>query len=416
MISVTTPLPQSHTPYIREAYDSLCNQTHKDWRWYVLENAGGKLPEDISKDSRVKVMQFQNDQPKNNIGALKRVLNDSAESEYIVELDADDFLLPNALQRVNETFHSNGAKFVYSNNADFNEKWESRYFSEYWGWKKREFNYNGHKLWEMRDFQPSAQAFRLIYWQPDHLKAWRKDAYLDVGGHDPKMAICDDQDLCSRFYMKYGAKGFKLIDECLYMYRMHKDNSCVVFNPEVQNNAQALYRKQIHSMAEKWADDEGLSKLDFGGGIYPKEGYKTVDIRDSADIVCDMNLDWPIEDNSVGVLRAFHIVEHLRDPIHTMNEAYRVLAPGGFMFIDVPSTDGRGAFQDPTHCSWWNENSFGYYTDKSQAVYIQPQYKGRFQVSTLYTYDMKEKVPVVRADLIAVKPGYEEIAAGNIKI
>jgi len=169
-------------------------------------------------------------------------------------------------------------------------------------------------------------------------------------------------------------------------------------------------------MAEKWADDENLSKMDFGGGIYPKLGYLTVDTREIADVVCDLNEDWPIPDNSVGVFRAFHIVEHLKDPIRTMNEAYRVLAPGGFMFIDVPSTDGRGAFQDPTHCSWWNEHSFRYYTDRKYAAYIQPQFNGRFQVSSLYTYDLEPKVPIVRADLIALKPGYEEIAAGEIKI
>ena len=416
MISITTPLPASHAPFIREAYDSLCAQTWQGWTWYILENAGGKVPEDIAKDPRVRVSQYQNDMPRNSIGDLKRILNFIAESEITLELDGDDFLLPDALAKVMDAFEDKSIHYAYSNNADFNEKWESRFFTSHWGWKKREFIYQGHKLWEMRDFQPCAQNFRLIYWQPDHLKAWRKSSYLEVGGHDPKLAICDDQDLCSRFYIKYGARGFKLIDECLYMYRMHENNSCKVYNSEVQKNAQMLYQKQIYQMAEKWADDECLSKMDFGGGLYPKEGYTVVDIRDTANIVCDLNQTWPIPDNSVGVLRAFHIVEHLKDPIHTMNEAYRVLAPGGFMFVDVPSTDGRGAFQDPTHCSWWNENSFRYYTDRKYAAYIQPQYQGRFQTSTLYTYDMESKVPVVRADLIAVKSGYEEIAAGEIKI
>ena len=417
MISVTTALPASHTPYIREAYESLCAQTRQDWIWYVLENAGGKLPEDIAKDSRVKVMQYKNDKPeRNSIGDLKRTVNLAAETDLIVELDGDDFLLPQCLEKVSKVFEDESIQYAYSDNADFNAKWESRFFSEYWGWKRKEFIYKGHKLWVMSDFEPCAQNFRIMYFQPDHVKAWRRSAYLEVGGHNADIPICDDQDLCYRFYIKYGAKGFKHINECLYMYRMHEKNSCYVYNAEVQTVAHKLYQQYIYQMAERWADDEGLSKMDFGGGLFPKAGYTTVDRRDSADIVCDLNLDWPIPDNSVGMLRAFHLVEHLRDPIHTMNEAYRVLAPGGFMFIDVPSTDGRGAFQDPTHCSWWNENSFKYYTDKQTAVFIQPQYKGRFQESMLYTYNMGPHVPVVRADLIAVKPGYEEIAAGNITI
>jgi hypothetical protein len=45
-----------------------------------------------------------------------------------------------------------------------------------------------------------------------------------------------------------------------------------------------------------------------------------------------------------------------------MNELYRVLADHGVAEIIVPSTDGPGAFQDPTHRSFWNRNSFRYYT------------------------------------------------------
>ena len=29
----------------------------------------------------------------------------------------------------------------------------------------------------------------------------------------------------------------------------------------------------------------------------------------------------------------------------------------------TPSTDGRGAYQDPTHVAFYNENSFWYYTN-----------------------------------------------------
>jgi hypothetical protein len=38
-----------------------------------------------------------------------------------------------------------------------------------------------------------------------------------------------------------------------------------------------------------------------------------------------------------------------------------VLKPGGTAEITVPTTDGPGAFQDPTHVSFWNRRSFLYY-------------------------------------------------------
>ncbi|RJQ43336.1 MAG: methyltransferase domain-containing protein [Nitrospiraceae bacterium] len=88
---------------------------------------------------------------------------------------------------------------------------------------------------------------------------------------------------------------------------------------------------------------------------YPYEGVDTV---------MDLEDRWGWEDNSLHYIRAFDIVEHLKDPIHTMNEAWRVLKHGGIFEVWVPSTDGRGAFQDPTHVSYWNQNSFFYYSKK----------------------------------------------------
>ena len=61
---------------------------------------------------------------------------------------------------------------------------------------------------------------------------------------------------------------------------------------------------------------------------------------------------------------------YFRNPIHTMQEAHRCLTPGGWFLTLPPSTDGRGAFQDPTHVSFWSSNSFWYYTRPEQARFI----------------------------------------------
>jgi hypothetical protein len=75
----------------------------------------------------------------------------------------------------------------------------------------------------------------------------------------------------------------------------------------------------------------------------------------------------------------------------------------------TPSTDGRGAFQDPTHVAFYNENSFWYFTDQDYARFA-PQLKCRFQVSRLATYYPSEwheqcKISYVCANLIAIKEG-----------
>jgi GT2 family glycosyltransferase len=85
--------------------------------------------------------------------------------------------------------------------------------------------------------------------------------------------------------------------------------------------------------------------------IFPAPGQETIDFRRS----------WPWVDNSTHFIRAADFIEHLPDKTFTMNELWRVLVPGGQVEITVPTTDGTGAFQDPTHISFWNRRSFLYF-------------------------------------------------------
>lgn len=102
-------------------------------------------------------------------------------------------------------------------------------------------------------------------------------------------------------------------------------------------------------------------KLNLGCSTEHKPGYLNVDRVEPADFLADLTGRWPWADSSVDEIRAFDVVEHLPDKLHTMNEAFRVLKPGGVFHLFVPTTDGRGAFQDPTHVSYWNAHSLWYY-------------------------------------------------------
>ena len=102
-------------------------------------------------------------------------------------------------------------------------------------------------------------------------------------------------------------------------------------------------------------------RLNLGCSDRLEPGFENVDICEPCDRVVDLRGPWPWETGSVSEIRAWDIIEHLPDKIHTMNEAFRVLKPGGRLDIIVPTTEGRGAFQDPTHVSFWNRNSFFYF-------------------------------------------------------
>lgn len=403
MISVITPLSKSGNPYIEAVYESLCKQTETEWEWIVLENHGGVFT-DGDEDKRVHV--FQSD--KEGIGALKKEACSYAKGDIIVELDHDDLLTPDALELIKRAFED-GADFVYSNFAEFHsDTWAPNVYSKDFGWQSRPFEYEGHELVEMLAPPPTPQNMRLVDWAPNHVRAWTKKAYDEVGGHDETFQVIDDHDLVTRFYL--AGKRFMRINKCLYLYRVHEQNNVKTQNERIRDLTWGVYNKTIWAMAEKWSRDNRLSLIDLCGGVDCPAGYTPVDLHGPG-IICDLNKTWKIPESSVGLLRAFDAIEHLKDPIHTMNEAYRVLAPGGFLMIHVPSTNGLGAFCDPTHVSFWNKLSFRYYTDKRFSRYLH-DYRGRFQVVRVIEWFPSEwhrenNVPYIEANLIALKPGYE---------
>lgn len=112
-------------------------------------------------------------------------------------------------------------------------------------------------------------------------------------------------------------------------------------------------------------------KIDLGCSIFKKSGYVGIDVFDWSDkYPKDEFLQGEIpevlhnfKDSSIEEVRASHFIEHIHQSrvIEFMNEAHRILIPGGVMEINVPPTTGRGAFCDPTHVSFWNDMSFRYY-------------------------------------------------------
>jgi hypothetical protein len=103
----------------------------------------------------------------------------------------------------------------------------------------------------------------------------------------------------------------------------------------------------------------------------------------------DLSLPWPWEDSSVDEIYAADIFEHIGDcshserescqkcwpedarpgmrrhwsgRIHTMNEAWRVLKPGGLLTMICPdAAKGAGQWQDPQHVTPWTPNGLQYF-------------------------------------------------------
>lgn len=105
--------------------------------------------------------------------------------------------------------------------------------------------------------------------------------------------------------------------------------------------------------------------LNLGCGTTALPNMDGIDIKDfKQKYICDIdNENWPIPDGSYEGIHAWNILEHIRNKIHVMNEAYRVLMPGGEIEIIVPDVGKKIelAVADPTHVSFWVRGTFTEY-------------------------------------------------------
>ena len=396
-------------PFLLELYDSIKKQTYDNWEWILYLNNGFNktdLPLDILADLKVTIIEGESNP---NIGYLKNKAFHAGTGDILVEVDHDDELVDVCLEKLNEAFQDESIGFCYSDNAVNHMEDKFIPYNEAYGWKHRMFKWKEKLLFAMNSFEPSSHSLGYIWYAPDHVRAWRKDVYVEIGGHNPELSICDDHELCIRTYL---ATKMHHIPEVLYIYRITGDNTWLERNAAIQQKTIQLFAQYAQALAEKDAKDKGLKLVDIGGGLNPRPGYLTID-QEGADISCDLNDGIPLPDNSVGVINASHVIEHLRDKTKTMSEIHRVLAHGGWAFIEVPSTDGRGAFQDPTHVSYWNENSFLYYTSSYLANFIRNK-DIKFQEFRKETWFPNEwlknlNVCVTTAWLVANKEGGERL-------
>ena len=400
MISVFTP---SHDPkYLTECYTSLNEQTYEDWEWVVLLNNGAEWTG--PKDDRVKIQRCMTDGQ--GVGYYKGQAILQCRGDIFLELDHDDQLMPEALEEVKEVFDTyEDVVFCYSQfsqiNADGTPNGDRFDLNHGWTYK----DIDGYNV--AAGFAPYPHNVSYIWYAPNHLRAFRADAYKKVNGYDPTRYILDDQDIMAKFFQ---IGEFYYIRENLYLQRVHGDQTQVQqeTNAKIQTETVELYHKYIERNTMAWARRRKLHCLDLGAAHDKPEGYLGVDIHGGPNVnyIGDfLELDLP--DNSCGLIRAYDFLEHIPDKVAVMNKIWKLLAHGGMLLSMTPDSSGRGAHQDPTHVAFWNENSFWYFTEDNYRKYV-PEIEAKFQPSWVKTFypspwHEEKQISYVHANLVAVK-------------
>jgi predicted SAM-dependent methyltransferase len=81
-----------------------------------------------------------------------------------------------------------------------------------------------------------------------------------------------------------------------------------------------------------------------------QENVVRVDIvPEWADVVCDITKGIPLKDESFDSIDCSHILEHIQlneDYKFVWNEMYRLLKPGGLLYVETPHKDTAMAYSN----------------------------------------------------------------------
>jgi glycosyltransferase involved in cell wall biosynthesis len=183
---------------------SLKNQTHQDWEWIIYDDS---TTDDVYRqvygfcsDERYRIRYFRPMVPSaGNIGYVKNMAFSLGLGDVLVELDHDDELTTDCLAELRVAFDENpDAGFVWSDCCEilpsgfsgrYPEGWGLGYGSDYWD--------EQHQVWAMR-VPVNRTTLSHIVSMPNHVRAWRRNVYFEIGGHSPNYRVADDYELMLR--------------------------------------------------------------------------------------------------------------------------------------------------------------------------------------------------------------------------
>ena len=273
-------------------YESLTKQTYTNWEWVMVNDSsdGGatlKIAQKIaSLDPRVKVFDF-NPKSGGNIGEVKWRCATLTRGYILAELDHDDYLVPTCTEDLfNASQKHKDIGFFYTDSAEIDQNWNSLKYGPGFA-----FSY-GHYVTENvmgKDFEVAVSSninpktIRHIVGVPNHVRAWRRETYFEIGGHCRDLAIADDYELIVRTFLKTKMMRIPRLGYLQFIYDDgNTTNSHNLGRADIQRRVKTImyhYNDRIKARFEElgkedWAYNESPNDpLSVASRFGDQEGY-----------------------------------------------------------------------------------------------------------------------------------------------
>ncbi|MHB8843711.1 MAG: glycosyltransferase family 2 protein [Nitrospirota bacterium] len=226
LISIVMPTYNTARSVLREAIESVRNQIYPHWELCVVDDASSRnetvrtLRRYAEVDTRIKIL-FNSE----NMGvssASNRAL-ELAEGEFIVLLDHDDVLEPQALFRIAHSIMTDSPDMIYSDEILFSE--------------------DGKEI--LHPVLRPSFSLELLRSHPYivHLVAFKTSILRNIGGWDVTLDISQDYDLILRFAEE--AKKIAHIPEVLYRWRQTRRSAGHLKEEQVMATSRAIIARHL---------------------------------------------------------------------------------------------------------------------------------------------------------------------------
>ena len=231
---------------------SLKSQSYNNWEWVLVNDSTDegktlKIAEKLAEnDPRIKVYDFRS-KSGGVIGESKYRAAVLSRGKYIMELDHDDVLTDDAAALMVRGFQNYPqCKFVYSDCSEIDEAHNSLTYGEgfcfgYGSYHKETYNGREYSVCNAPNTNP--KTIRHIVGVPNHFRAWDKEFYLSIGGHNRRLTIADDYELIVRSFLK---TRFLRIPKLCYLQFFH--NSSNLNN--TQDSSRADIQRRVRSIGQ----------------------------------------------------------------------------------------------------------------------------------------------------------------------
>lgn len=274
LVTVFTPAYKTGEKIMRPLR-SLQAQTYSNWEWVIMDDSDDdgdtfQMLTELSEDEH-RMRVYRECRHSGVIGHIKRGACMLGRGEILVEMDHDDELTPKALEYVVKAFEKHPeCGFVYTDFAEcfedgtpvsYGQDMSKRPPYSDWGHgygSYRRERHGGQDYLVVNAPNINAKTIRHIVAAPNHIRAWRRAVYNEIGGHGDLIHVADDYELMVRTFLT--TRMCRVPELCYVQYRnFEAGNTHQERNKEIQRLVRyfsMMYDKRIHArLMELGVDD-----------------------------------------------------------------------------------------------------------------------------------------------------------------